>query len=397
MSEIETDIIHSVRDTKKQKGMVNNPIYQSSTVVFDSYEDFKHADNIYYNTSKPNPRELTYGRNGTETIFDCEELIAKIEGGDFCKVTSCGYSAIVVAINAFVANGDHILISDGVYGPTRKYADKVLSKFGVQVEYYDPCATYEQIKSQIKSNTKVIFCESPSSLTFEVQDIPAISRAAHESDITVILDNTWATPLYFRGFDKGADIVIESCTKYISGHSDFMMGAITFRERHFNAIMASFRLIGANTTPINAYYAMRGLRTMAARLAQHGASVTRVINGLANHPKISQILHPTQKNCNGHEIFKRDFLGHTALFSICLDKKYPTESLSRFFNNLKYFGMGYSWGGYESLIIEFPETMQAIRTATNRLYNEKTAIRIYIGLENPNDLLNDLLHCLALL
>lgn len=391
-----TKVVHVARNPKKQEGCVNNGIFQSSTLIFNTYEDFIFADREYYHQKDINPRQKTYGRHGTSTIFDCEEAIASLYNADFTKMTSCGYSAILVALNTFCKSGVHILVSDGVYGPTRSLVEKTLKKYGVDVTFYHPSISGDDIEKLIRPNTKVIYMESPSSLTFEVQDVKSIVSVAKKHQIHTIIDNTFFTSYYMNLFEIGVDIVIESCTKYLSGHSDVMAGAVVFNREIAKMVCESAREIGANTTAMNAYYVLRGIRTLKVRLDAHKQAFDIVIDGIKNHKKIKRILHPSQSDIDGYNFYKEQCTGYTSLFSIVLDGVYSCDVMSKFFNRLQYFGMGYSWGGYESLIIPFPNDMQELRTMPFAGQGN-TCIRVYVGLENTQDLIDDLIASLNLL
>ena len=389
-----TKAIHAQRNPKEQYGCVNNGIFQSSTVVFNTYEDFLYADGIYYNKNREIPNVQSYGRDGIETTLQCEKALAKMYEMEFAKVTSCGYTAVTVAINAFAKAGGHILISDGVYGPTRFFVEKTLARYGVESTFYTPSISANELEKLIKPNTTLIYLESPSSLTFEIQDIAGIAQIARKHKIPTVADNTFFTSYYCNPFKLGIDVVVDSCTKFIGGHSDVMMGSVISTEQYAYDIFSSYRELGVNTTGINAYYAMRGLRTMKTRLDVHQKNVDLIINELQNHKKIAKILHPSQKDNAGYEFFKSQCSGYTSVFSVILDKKYSDKELAKFFNNLELFGIGYSWGGYESLIIKLPD-LAKIRKSYK--YGESTGIRFYIGLEDPQDLIEDITTSLNLL
>jgi cysteine-S-conjugate beta-lyase len=391
-----TEVVHTVRDPKKQNGCVNNGIFQSSTLVFDSYEDFIYADSIYNGSVKMNPRQKTYGRNGTETVFDCQEAIANLYGAYYSKMTSSGYSAILVAVNAFCSAGSHILASDGVYGPTRNLITNTLKRYGVEHTFFQPSASAEEVEKLIKPNTTVIYLESPSSLTFEIQDIAGIAKVAKKHNIRTILDNTFFTAYYFNPFKYGVDVVVEACTKYLSGHSDIMGGVIAFNEECSAAIAKSTREIGANLSPMSAYYILRGIRTLKVRLDAHKKAVDEVIASVKTHKRVKQILHPSQENLSGHSFYKEQATGYTSLFSIVLDTHYSQEKLSKFFNRMQLFAMGYSWGGYESLAIPFPQNLHNSRSFP-LITEGNTAVRVYVGFEDPRDLIEDLTQSLDIL
>jgi cystathionine beta-lyase len=372
----ETKIIALGRDPKANFGAVNPPVYHVSTILFPTLEKFDEAER----GKAPIP---SYGRYGSKSTQALERELAELEGADHCIVTTSGMSAIVLVLNALLAQGDHILVADTVYGPMRRYCDQELTRFGVQVTYYDPLIG-AGIGALMKPNTKVVYTESPGSQTLEVMDIPAISKVAHEKGATVVLDNTWATPFFFRPYDHGVDICIQSGTKYISGHSDLVMGVITCREAFYKPVLRSFRNMGAVLGPDDAYLAQRGLRTVAVRLKQHQETGLALAKWLEKRPEVVKVLHPALPSCPGHEIWKRDFLGATSLFSVIL-KSYPRPALAAMLDNLEHYGMGYSWGGYESLIIPFTPP----RTAKPWTH-DGINLRIHAGLEHVDDLIADL-------
>ena len=382
-----TRIIHAGRNPKEQGWMVNPPIYQTSTIVFPTYKDFMYAERGYSNNDLVQPYELKYGRYGTQTNFALEQAISEIEGGYNTFVTSSGAAAINTALIAFLKQGDHMLLVDNVYSPTRGFADKFLKKFGIETTYFDPHIG-EGISKLIKKNTKVIFMESPGSQTFEIQDVPAICKIAKKHNIVTILDNSWASGIYFKPFDYGVDISVMALTKYINGHSDIMMGSITVQEKYFRVMYEAFRYMAVTAAPYSSYMVQRGLRTAKIRMDHCFKSGLEMAQWLESRPEVEKVLYPALPSDANHQLWKRDFTGAAGLFSIILDKKYSNEALARMLDKLHYYGMGYSWGGYESLIIPFDAS--SIRTATKYSYANKTALRINIGLEDVEDLKNDL-------
>ena len=382
-----TKIIHAGRNPKEQGWMVNPPIYQTSTIVFPTYKDFMYAERGYSNNDLVQPYELKYGRYGTQTNFALEQAISEIEGGYNTFVTSSGAAAINTALIAFLKQGDHMLLVDNVYSPTRGFADKFLKKLGVETTYFDPHIGTGIVKL-IKKNTKVIFMESPGSQTFEIQDVPAICKIAKKHNIVTILDNSWASGIYFKPFDHGVDISVMALTKYINGHSDIMMGSITVQEKYFRVMYEAFRYMAVTAAPYSSYMVQRGLRTAKLRMDHCFNSGLEMAQWLEARPEVEKVLYPALPSDENHQLWKRDFTGAAGLFSIILDKKYSNEALARMLDKLHYYGMGYSWGGYESLIIPFDAS--GIRTATKYHYANKTALRINIGLEDVEDLKNDL-------
>jgi len=382
-----TKIVHAGRHPKEQGWMVNPPIYQSSTIVFPTLKDLLYAERGYSNNDLVQPYELKYGRYGTQTNFALEQAIAEIEGGYNTFVTSSGAAAINTALIAFLQQGDHMLMVDSVYSPTRGFADKFLKKLGIQTTYFDPHIGGD-ISSLIQENTKVIFLESPGSQTFEISDVSAICQVAKQNQIITILDNSWASGIYFKPFDHSVDVSVMALTKYINGHSDMMMGSITVQEKHFRVMYEAFRYMAATAAPYCSYMVQRGLRTAKLRIDHCFKSALDVANWLSKRPEVEKVLYPALPTDPNYHLWKRDFTGAAGLFSIVLDKKYSNESLARMVDKLQFFGMGYSWGGYESLILPFDAT--SIRTATSFAYSNKTCLRINIGLEAVEDLKEDL-------
>ncbi len=369
-----TKAVHSGRAPHDNFGFVNPPVYRGSTVLFPTVEKLWKRDQAY-----------TYGRSGTPTITALEEALAEIEGGAATALTGSGYQAVSTAILAFVKAGDHILMLDSVYQPTRKFCDHMLARLGVETTYYDPLIG-AGIAELVRPNTRLIFTESPGSQTFEVQDIPAIARVAAERDLWLLMDNTWATPLYFRPFDHGVDVSIHAATKYIVGHADAMLGAITSNARAAKHIAIAKDQLGISPGSEETYLGMRGLRTMATRLAQHQRSALEIARWLEGRPEVARVLHPGLASHPQHALWKRDFLGASGLFSIIL-KPVSDKAVAAMLDGLELFGMGFSWGGYESLVIPFDA--RSYRTAT-QWQPEGPALRLHIGLEDVDDLRADL-------
>ena len=350
----ETKLVHAGRRSSQYHGVVNPPVFHASTILFDSLAELEKA-------GASAPGKVTYGRHGTPTRFLLEEAVAELEGGYGTLCVSSGVSAITNAILAFVKPGDHILITDSTYFPTRNLCNTFLKRFGVETEYYDPTIGGD-IAGLIRDNTVLIWCESPGSLTFEMQDIPAIAAAAHDRGVKVMLDNTWASPILCRPFDMGVDVSVQAGTKYIVGHSDVMMGTITTAtEEDLLTIKKQVLISGDAIGPDDCYLAQRGLRTLAVRMKQHHTSGLKVANWLHTRSEITRVLHPALPDHPGHEIWKRDFSGACGLFSFVMQ---PVEKkqLANMVDNMDLFGMGFSWGGFESLIL--PSDPTKIRTAT---------------------------------
>jgi cysteine-S-conjugate beta-lyase len=370
----QTKVTHAGRVPGANFGFLNPPVFRGSTVLFPTAEKFVTGDQPY-----------TYGRKSTPTVRALEEAIAEIEGGHSCSLTGSGYQAVTAAIMAFVKSGDHILMVDTVYQPTREFCTGILAKFGVATTYYDPLIG-EGVSRLIRPNTRLIFAESPGSQTLEVQDIPAIARVAEERGVWLLMDNTWASPLYFKPFEHGVHVSIQAATKYIVGHADAVLGSITCNADAAKYVAKTKDLLGICPGSEETYLGMRGLRTLPMRLAQHHKSALRVASWLEERPEVSRVLHPALPSHPQHHIWERDFLGASGLFSIVL-KPARKEAVWAMLDGLTLFGIGFSWGGYESLIIPFDPS--GYRTATT-WRGEGPALRLHIGLEDVDELIADL-------
>lgn len=366
------------RDPARYQGMVNTPVFRTSTVIFPDLESYEQRDPDNYKT-------MRYGIYGTPTTFAFEEAVAKMEGGHLAVAVPSGLAAITAALAAYVKSGDHLLVTDSAYAPTRIFCERQLKPNGVDVQYYDPLLG-SGIEKLIKSNTKAIFCETPGSLTFEMQDIPAIAAAAHARGIPVLADTTWGTPYFFRSFERGVDVSIHAATKYIVGHSDVMMGVIVTNEQHWLRIRRAVSDYGFCVSPEDCYLALRGFRTIGVRMKQQMASALRIAQWLQARPEVLRVIYPALAEDPGHAIWKRDFTGAASLFSFVL-KPASDETVSALVNALELFGIGSSWGGFESLVTVVRTAK--IRTATQ--WNPGgPALRLHIGLEDPDDLIADL-------
>lgn len=359
---------------------VNPPVVRASTILFEDVDKL-----LEMHSRRVDSSFVSYGRNGTETTFSLEQAFAELEGGDGCVAVGSGLAAITVALLSQIKQGDHLLISDSVYFPTRKLCDGMLQRFGVETTYYDP-GVGSGIADLIRPNTRVIFLESPGSITFEIQDVPAITAVARARGITTIIDNTWATPLFFQPLAHGVDISVHAGTKYVVGHSDAMLGLIVAKEEHHEALRLQAQELGYGIGPDDAWLGLRGLRTLGVRLDQHQRNALEVAQWLTERPEVARVLHPGLPDHPGHAIWKRDFQGASGLFGVEL-RPTPSNGVAALLNGLEYFGLGYSWGGYESLAIPtFPEKL---RTAVP--WNaEGPMLRLHVGLEDPADLIADL-------
>ena len=376
----DTRLIHAGRRKSYTGQVVNPPVVRASTIVFDTFAELKHA------TQNRGNRVAFYGRRGTDTHFALQEAICELEGGAGCALYPCGAAAISGALLAFLHSGDHLLMVDSAYEPTRALCDKLLAGLGIDVTYYDP-QIGAAIAGLIKPNTKVIFLESPGSLTFEMQDIPAITAVARQHNIVTILDNTWASPILCQPFELGVDISVQSATKYIVGHSDVMLGTASANEKHWPQLREHSYLMGYCASADDVYAASRGLRTLGVRLKQHEQNALQVAQWLAQRPEVETVRHPAFADHPGHQQFKRDFSGSNGLFSFVL-KQGSQQQVAAFIEGMQHFKMGFSWGGYESLITA-TFNVQALRQASHWPYSGPL-IRLHIGLEDPEDLVADL-------
>ena len=377
----ETKIVVAGRDPESNYGIVNVPVYHASTVLFPSLKARKEA----HAARAAGERIVSYGRIGTPTTWSLEDAVAELEGGYRAQVFPSGMAACANAILAFVKAGDHILMLDTVYSPVRSFCDGYLKRFGVETTYYDP-QIGAGIAELIRPNTRLVYVEAPGSLTFEMQDIPAIADVAHSRDALVVMDNTWASPLFFKPFAHGVDISVQAGTKYIVGHSDVMIGIVTTTKDCWPVLQKGANLLGQTTGPDDAYLAQRGIRTLSVRLKQHMENAIAIAEWLKGRDEVAAVYHPALPDDPGHAIWKRDFLGSSGLFSFRL-REVSEEVMAAFMDPLEFFGMGSSWGGYESLIL--PADPTGVRTAT-KWDNRDPLIRIHVGLESVDDLIADL-------
>ena len=378
----ETSVVHSGLHPERHQGAVNPPVFHASTILSETVEEFRRRRKNWI-LEQPG---TYYGRFGTPTTEALQEAIASLEGGHRSVVYPSGLAACAGALLAFLSAGDHLLMSDTVYGPTRNFANGLLKRFGVSTTFFDPLAG-RSIESLIRPETRVIYLESPGSLTFEVQDVPAIAEAAHRRGITVIADNTWATPLYFKPFAHGVDVSVQAATKYIVGHSDAMLGAITCTKEAWPRLRRSTHELGQTAGPDDVYLGQRGLRTLAVRLKQHWKAGVALAEWIARQPEVERVLHPALPGDPGHALWKRDFTGACGLFGVVLKEGVSDRALCAMIDALELYGIGSSWGGFESLIVPFDP--RETRTATQWTY-KGPCFRIHAGLENVEDLIADL-------
>lgn len=371
----DTVLAHVGRHPEDNNGFVNPPVIHASTVLSPTLADM-HGHTGRYN----------YGRSGTPTTEALEEAMTALEGAAGTKLAPSGLGAIALALQSCLSAGDHLLVTDSVYGPTRRFCETVLKRFGVETTYYDPLIGAD-IAALFRDNTRAVFTEAPGSLTFEMQDIPAIAEVAHARGALVLMDNTWATPLCYAALAHGVDLSIHAGTKYIVGHSDVMIGTVSANEKAWPALQAAHRDLGLHVGPDDVYLALRGLRTMGVRLRQHQENALTVATWLEARDEVSQVLYPPLESDPGHALWKRDFTGASGLMSLIL-KPASEAAVAAMVDGLKLFGIGASWGGFESLVI-VPQDMASVRTATG--WNaEGPLVRLHIGLEDTADLMADL-------
>lgn len=382
---LETTLVHAGRKSRYTQGSVNPVVQRASSLVFNTVADKKHATRNRYKG------ELFYGRRGTLTHFALQDAMCELEGGAGCYLYPCGAAAVTNAILAFVSQGDHILMTGAAYEPTQDFCNVILKNLGISTTYYDPMIG-EGIRSLIQPNTKILFLESPSSLTLEVPDIPTLVRVAREinPEIVIMIDNTWAAGVLFPALEFGIDISIQAGTKYLVGHSDVMIGTAVSNARCWDQLRERSYLMGQMVDADSAYMTARGIRTLGIRLKEQEKSGIAIANWLAQRPEVKAVYHPALPSCLGHEFFKRDFKGASGVFSFELYEKLTDEQLSNFLDHFKIFTMAYSWGGFESLILaNQPEEIARIRPAIERKLTG-TLIRLNVGLEAVEDLIADL-------
>ena len=378
---LRTKLAQRGRKARSRPGLVNLPVERASTVTFETVAALEEAQRRF-DADEPVP---TYGIVNMPLRVAFEELMVEIEGGHRAATFPSGLAAVAGALLAVVKAGDHVLITDNCYGPTRRLCERTLARFGVESQYFDPLVG-AGIEALMRPNTSAVYLENPGSLTFEVADFPAIARIAHARGAAVIHDNTWATGLFFRSFEHGADIVVQAGSKYPAGHSDVLIGAVVANEAWWPRLRDSSRELGQTTSPDDLYLALRGMRTMELRMRAQEAAALEVARALERHPKVRRVLHPALPDDPGHALWKRDFLGSSGLFGVELEPCARTQ-VNAFLERLECFDIGYSWGGYESLACpaNLGRTSRAVRP-----WQGGPLVRLQIGIEDPQDLLDDL-------
>ena len=382
---LDTALVNAGRSKKYTQGSVNSVIQRASSLVFDTVEAKKHATRNRANG------ELFYGRRGTLTHFSLQEAMCELEGGAGCALFPCGAAAVANTILAFVEQGDHVLMTNTAYEPSQDFCTKILAKLGVTTSWFDPLIGAD-IARLVRPETRVVFLESPGSITMEVHDVPAIVAAVRQvaPEAIIMIDNTWAAGILFKALDFGIDISIQAGTKYLIGHSDAMVGTAVANARCWPQLRENAYLMGQMLDADTAYMTSRGLRSLGVRLRQHHESSLRIAEWLAQHPQVARVNHPALPGSKGHEFWKRDFTGSSGLFSFVLSKRLNDAELAEYLDNFSLFSMAYSWGGFESLILaNQPEHIAAIRPQGEVDFSG-TLIRLHIGLENVDDLIADL-------
>ncbi len=373
-----TQAVHLGRAPRRWLGAVNTPVLRASTILFPDVATLHAAARGEFDG-------LSYGLHGVPTVTDFQQAMATLEGGHAALAVPSGLTATTLPLLALTQPGDHVLVTDAVYGPTRRFCDLHLRRLGVDVTYYDPLLGAD-IAGLMRPATRVVFTESPGSLTFEVQDIPAIAAAAHAHGALVVMDNSWATPLHFRAFEHGVDVSVHAATKYIGGHSDVLLGAIVGSAEVFPRLHRLWTDMGVTASGDDCFLGLRGLRTLPVRLRQQQVSALEIARWLRARPEVREVLHPGLPGARGHELWKRDFTGASSLFGVVL-QPVAEERIAAMLDRLELFGMGFSWGGFESLVI--PTYPERSRTATTWDAGGP-CLRFAIGLEDPADLLSDL-------
>jgi cysteine-S-conjugate beta-lyase len=372
----ETKLVHAGRDAAAHFGAVNTPVYHASTILFPTLAALEAA---------PKAR-IRYGRRGTPTLFALEDAMTELDGGAGAVVLPSGLAACGMALVACLAAGDHVLITDSVYDPVRDFADRILTTLGIEVEYYDPLIG-GGIAKRLRPNTRAVYCESPGSHSFEIQDLPAIALAAHKGGAYVIADNTYGTPLLTKPLALGADIVVHAATKYIGGHSDLMLGVLVANEATVRKVKQTAGLFGQTAGPDDVFMALRGLRTLKARLDRHSASARKVAAWLKSRAEVARVLDPALPDFPSHALWKRDFTGASGMLSFVLARDWPKPALAAMLDHMALFKMGYSWGGFESLILPFE--IAKYRSAT-KWTAPGPLLRLSVGLEDADELIADL-------
>jgi cystathionine beta-lyase len=385
-----TRLAHVGRADKRSGGFVNPAVHRGSTVLYPSMADRQRTQG----KARALEQSLIYGLMGTPTHFALEDAIAEIEGGSRCQIVGSGLAAITTPLLAYLSTGQHCLVPDSVYGPTRTFCNAMLVRMGIETTYYDPCIEPAGLEALLRANTTVLFVESPGSHTFEVQDVPALAEVAHAHGARVLMDNTWGIH-FFQPFRHGVDVSIQAATKYIGGHSDLMLGAVTVNSaQDWERVRLTALELGQYASPDDCWLALRGLRTLSVRLERQMQSGLAVAAWLAERPEVKLVLHPALPGAPGHALWRRDFTGACGLFGVVLQPAFSRQAVHALVESLDLFGIGASWGGYESLVLP---TRDSIRRSAGTGDFGGPMLRLHIGLEDPADLIADLARGLGVL
>jgi len=383
---IDTKLTKISRNVKKQKGFINPGIYKGSTMIFNNFEDYINDIN------NDDDRNTLYGINKNPSVDQLEKAITSLYKCHDTIVAPSGLAALIIPFFAFLKKDDEVLINDSVYSPTRTFCEKILKNYGVKIKYFHPIKNIKNFNKNINKKTKLIFLESPGTATFEILDIPLISKIAKKKNIPTVLDNTWGSPLFCNPIKLGINIIIDAGTKYINGHSDVLIGFVSSDKKYSKEIRITAKTLGMCPGSEEVYLALRGIPTLNLRMKQIEKNTLNLVNKLLQHPLIDKVYHPALPNFTNHHIWKRDFTGSSGLFAFSLKKKYPLKSIEKFYKKLKIFKLGYSWGGFESLITFPPLSKRAFKSAV-----KGNLIRVYCGLEDSQDQINDILNALKAL
>lgn len=379
--DIYTRLSHAGRAGTHVHGFVNPAVHRGSTVLYPDMKGRQTAG------EKRLEQYMVYGTMGGPTHWALEDMIAEIEGGTHCQIVGNGLAACTMPLLAYLSSGDHILIPDSVYGPVRNFAQGMMVRLGITTTFYDPCITGEALALMFQANTKVLYVESPGSHTFEVQDVPALAKVAHARGAKVLMDNTWGI-YHFQPFTHGVDVSIQALTKYVGGHSDLVLGSVTVNsEEDWEIVRSASMTLGHYASPDDCWLALRGARTMAVRMERQSKSSLEVAKWLAGRPEVKQVLHPALPGAPGHELWKRDFSGACSLFGVVFQPGFSKETVYAMTNSLELFGIGASWGGFESLAL--PSAASISRSAGTGDFGGEM-VRYHVGLEAPGDLIADL-------
>lgn len=382
---ISTKLVHSSMSLGTDVLSPQNPIINSATMVFPDLKSLIDANETKCEEGKFIPYNPIYGRAGTQTNSALEQAIADLEGYDYCITTASGLNAITAVLASYLKKGDHLLIVESVFGKTSSYCE-ILKSYGVEIELIDSCADVSEVEAKIKSNTKLVFLESPISTTFDIQDIPEICKVAKKRGILTAMDNSWSAGVLFDAKKYGVDISIQSASKYLSGHSDVIMGSICMNAEQYQRIFATFRVIGSTVSPFSAYLVRRGMQTMKLRLEKTQENALKIAKWLEDErDDIIKVLNPALESHHSHNLWKKYFTGTNGLITFVLDKKYSVEELSKMTDGMKIFALGHSWGGCESLI-----TNVTLKSRYTKDYSDKSALRIFVGIEDFTDIKKDL-------